>query len=267
VTVHPPAIEFQNVGKRFGDNQALRDVSMTIPRGSLFCLLGRNGAGKSTALQILMGLVNPTTGDAFLEGVGLRDPSIHEVRKGVGFLAEDPGLYGHLTTREFLHFIGQLHGQGSEMIDRMEAGLEELGLSRVADNLVRTCSMGMRKRIALLAAILPDPAILILDEPTGSLDTESARTLRRIMTRFQERGRTVVYTTHLIDLAETLSTHLAILRSGRLAFTGSPRELRDLKARGVNEPMEDIFLRMTDPHRPDPDASAIPLPTSGPSGS
>jgi len=267
MTGHPPAIEFRNVGKRFGDNHALRDVSMTIPGGALFCLLGRNGAGKSTALQVLMGLVNPTTGDALLEGIGLRDPSIHEVRRKVGFLAEDPSLYGHLTAREFLHFIGQLHGQGSELIDRIESGLEELGLSGVADRLIRTCSMGMRKRIALLAAIMPDPAILVLDEPTGSLDTESARTLRRIMTRFQEKGRTVVYTTHLIDLAETLSTHLAILRSGRLVFTGSPRELRELKARGVNEPMEDIFLRITDPARPGPDASAIPLPTSGPSRS
>jgi len=258
MTEKPPAIEFRNVSKRFGNNQALRDVSMTIPRGSLFCLLGRNGAGKSTALQILMGLVNPTIGEVFLEGIGLRNRSVHEVRRRVGFMAEDPSLYGHLTAREFLHFIGQLHGRGSELIDRIEGGLEELGLSGVADHLIRTCSMGMRKRIALLAAIMPDPAILILDEPTGSLDTETARTLRHIMTRFQAKGRTVVYTTHLIGLAETLSTHLAILRNGRLAFTGSPREFRDLNQRGVNEPLEDIFLRITQP-----DAPATPMPTCG----
>jgi ABC-2 type transport system ATP-binding protein len=243
-----PEIAIQALVKRYGSATALDRVSLDLFPGSVVALLGPNGAGKTTALEILMGLRQPTEGGACIRGVGLRSPGIHAVRERVGYLPESPVLYDHLTGREFLQFIGELHGPRRDRAERIERALERLGLLGSADTLVSTYSLGMRKRLAFLAATVGDPEILILDEPTGSMDAASARVVKDTMIEHRERGRLVLFTTHVLEIAEAMADRLVILANGRLRFDGSLAELRERAGPGGSSgSLEELFLGMTAP--------------------
>jgi ABC-2 type transport system ATP-binding protein len=240
----PAEIELVGVSKRYGDETAVDDLSIVFAPGALCCLLGRNGAGKTTTIHLIMGLKNPTSGEVRIRGVSASAPEVHAIRRSVGYLPEHPVLYEHLTGREFLQFLADLHGLGAAGRVRLERELEAFGLSSHADAPIRTYSLGTRKKVAFLAATLHEPEILILDEPTGSLDVASAHAVKRLMREYRDRGRLVVFTTHLLEVAEQLSDRLWILRKGALCFEGSPGELRGRAGSG-DETLEEIFLRLT----------------------
>ena len=237
-------IETVNLTKKYGDKNAVENLSLTVPAGLIYCFLGLNGAGKTTTIKIIMGLKNPTSGDVLVNGVSIHSKQIHEVRRSIGYLPDEPLLYDHLTGREHLHFVGELYGGGAGLSARIQADLDKLGLSADADKLIQTYSPGMKKKIALLATLVHDPDILIFDEPTGGLDALTARQVKDILVGFRNSGRLVFFTTHVMEIAERLADRLAIIDKGCLRFDGTMGDLRREHGIKPDETLEDIFIRV-----------------------
>lgn len=250
-----PSIVIADLHKAYGAQEALRGVSFEVRPGEITCLLGPNGAGKSTLLHTIMGLSLPTSGTVTLDGVDLRDPGIHDARRRVGFLPEEVHLYDHLTPREFLGFLSRLHGHGRGVPGRVTAAIEAMGLQGEADRLCRTLSLGTRRRAALAAAFLPDPDILILDEPTNALDAVSARAVKERLRVHRNLGRTVLFSTHMLEMAERLADRFVILVDGTVRFEGTLTALRAWAGPRSDASLEGLFLHATaaapgDPGRP-----------------
>ncbi len=245
LTPQPIPIETVGLTKRYGARAAVDRLTFTLPPATCICLLGRNGAGKTTTLHLLMGLRNPTSGDARILGSSLRSSEIHRARRRVGYLPETPVLYPQLTGRELLEFILELRGVRSERAAAIERGIQTFGLAEVADAPIRTYSAGMRKQVAFLAATVHEPEVLILDEPTSTLDVASARRVKETVISMRDRGRAVLFTTHVLEIVEGLADRLAILHDGALRFEGTPDELRQRHGTDGSEALEDVFLRIT----------------------
>ena len=259
-----PCIEIDHLTKSYGDKVAVRDLSLTVRSGEVLCFLGPNGAGKTTTIHTIVGHKNPTAGDVRINGVHVGSPEIHEVRRAVGYLAEQPMLYDYLTGREFLLFIAELYGVDASRRDWIDEQLERLELGGDADTLIKTYSLGMKKKIAFLAALVPDPDILLFDEPTGSLDAASARLVKDYMLDARDAGKLVFFTTHIMEIAERLADRLAVIHHGRLIAEGTLDDLRQQFGRTPSESLEDIFLRITggDARR----ASGNPIESAAPVG-
>ena len=244
-----PQIELEGVTKRYGSIVALADLCLNIEGGELCCLLGRNGAGKTSVINAIMGLTYPTRGEVRIGGVDTRSTEIHEVRRSVGYLPQRSVLYEQLTGREFIRFIGGLYEITAAGFRAADRHLEALGLGDAADRRVREYSVGMKRRLAFMASILHEPAYLILDEPTGSLDVASVVFVEEVMTRYRNEGRLVLFSTHQLDLAERCSDRLVVLDGGRLTFTGCVPGFRAEHGLGATETLEDLFLRTAAPAR------------------
>lgn len=259
-----PRIEINHLTKSYGDKVAVRDLSLTVRSGEVFCFLGPNGAGKTTTIHTIVGHKNPTAGDVRINGVHVGSPEIHEVRRAVGYMAEQPVLYDYLTGREFLLFIAELYGVDASRRDWIDEQLQRLELGGDADTLIKTYSLGMKKKIAFLAALVPDPDILLFDEPTGSLDAASARLVKDHMLEARDAGKLVFFTTHIMEIAERLADRLAVIHHGRLIAQGTLDDLRQQFGRTPGESLEDIFLRITrgDAGR----ASGNPMESAAPVG-
>ncbi len=227
-------ILFRDVSKSFGDLEALIDLNLRISKGELFALVGPNGAGKTTALRILMGALRPSKGEVFVKGRSLfREPL--EAKRIMGYLPEEPNLYERMTPREYLRFFSELYGIDYNKIDPL---LEQVGMLDKADIKISTFSKGMRQRIAIARALLHDPEILILDEPTMGLDPITARELREFIAA-QKGEKTVLLCTHYLFEAELLADRVGILSKGRLAAIGT---LEELKRKSGKQSLEDIFF-------------------------
>jgi ABC-2 type transport system ATP-binding protein len=239
-------IETQGLGKRYGDKVALEDLSLTVGAGEVMGFLGPNGSGKTTTIRLLMGLLRPTAGSARIFGRDCFADAV-ELKREVGYLPEEPFLYPYLTAQELLALVAGLHGyRGAELERRVGQGLERFGLGQEARNYTVTLSHGMKKRLALAAATLHDPRVLILDEPTNGLDPRGARDMRAIVTGLAAEGRTVFLSTHLLETAERLCHRIAIITAGRLRAIGTPAELRARHAAVADASLEDLFLAVTE---------------------
>jgi len=230
------AILTHELTRRFGAITAVDNLSLRVPRGSVYGFLGPNGAGKSTTIRMLLGLIRPHGGhiNVLDEPLERRGPPLERI----GTLVEAPSLYGHLTGRENLAALRRLAGSPAARIPEV---LRLVGLWDAADRLVRTYSMGMRQRLGLALALLRDPELLILDEPTNGLDPAGIHEMRDLLRRLPETtGVTVFLSSHLLGEVEQVATHVGIIREGRLAFEGS---LGDLYARTG----EAITLGVPDP--------------------
>jgi ABC-2 type transport system ATP-binding protein len=245
MTPRNTGLRLEGVVKRYGSKAALDGVSLQVAPGSVFGLLGPNGAGKTTAVQVVMGLVRPSAGQVWIGDVPLDSPQIHAARRGIGYLPDESLLYDHLTGREFLTFVGSVQGLGPGLRPRIARALALGGLEEDADRLVRTYSLGMKRRIAFMTAALADPDILVLDEPTGSLDVTSARIVRTTIAELRDRGAAVLLATHQMDLVERVCDRVGVLVRGTLRFEGTLDDLRRLHGRGAGEPLDEIFVRLT----------------------
>jgi ABC-2 type transport system ATP-binding protein len=249
-----PCIEFDGVTKRYGEQAVVDDLTLTVTGGRIHCLLGPNGAGKTTTMHMLMGLRHPTSGDVRIDGVSVASPEVQAVRRRMGFLADQPDLYEDLTGREFLQFLAELY----EMPEQVEAQANMIASLELRDDLNRplaACSLGVRKKIALLGALVPAPAMLVLDEPTGALDAHAARAVKDLMRSMRDAGDLVLFSTHVMEMAQQLADTISIINAGRLVFSGSLADLRTGHGQRADESLEDIFLRVT--ARPaDPTATA-----------
>jgi len=235
------AISFDGLGVRFRSRQnevvALDNLSVAVPAGRIFGFLGPNGAGKTTAIHVLLGFQQATSGSAAVFGCDVREPI---ARQRIGYLPEHPDVYRFLSGREMLRFAGKLCGlSGSALEQRTRAVLQEVDLTEAADRRIATYSRGMRQRICLAQALIHDPDLLILDEPTGGLDPIGRLLIRRIISDWRSRGKTVFFSSHELSEVELVCDRVCILARGRVVAQGVPHELA-----APGERLEQFFMRV-----------------------
>ncbi len=210
------AVELDNVSKEFGSKRAVDGLSLALEPGSFLGLLGRNGAGKSTTLKLLTGLIAPTSGTIRLLGIDLaKDPIA--VKRQIGTMPEDMGLLDQLTGDQYLHFVGRMRGLDEATIERRGAELfDKLDLHPSPKLMICDYSFGMKKKISLITALLHAPKILFLDEPFEGIDPVTSRTIKEMLIALQQRGVTLVLTSHILEVVERLCPLIAILDEGHL---------------------------------------------------
>jgi ABC-2 type transport system ATP-binding protein len=236
-------IELIHLVKKYGDLVAVNDITLTIPRGEFFAMLGPNAAGKTTTLKILTGLIKPTAGCARVCGFDVQAKPI-EARRRLAYIPDFPFLYDKLTAWEFFRFIGQLFGISDAQI---EANANELiarfHLAGFAHLPLESLSHGTRQRVAIVSALLHHPEVLVIDEPTVGLDPQHARILKDIFNERCRAGMTLLMSTHELSAAEEMADRIGIMHGGKLIAVGTREELRKLS--GTSGPLEEIFLKLT----------------------
>lgn len=244
------AVVAENLTKIFSSGKekitAVDQLSFKCFPGEIFGLLGPNGAGKTTTLRMLATLLTPTNGTAMVNGHDVITSSA-EVRASLGFLATETGLYEGLTPRETLHFFGQINGMGENEIEaRIDYIMDMLDMEGFLDRKVAQLSTGMKQKMSLARSIIHNPPILIFDEPTYGLDVMTAKTVTDYIKRFQERDKTIIISTHLMNVARKLCDRLGILFEGKLEALGTQEEL--LEDYGVSD-LESLFFSIAEKHQ------------------
>src|SRR5215813_68327 len=223
-----PAIETKQLTRSFDDFCAANRVDLRVESGTFYGFLGPNGAGKSTTIKMLTGLLAPSDGEAFVLGRNMRDPKQSlEAKKKIGVVPENLALFDNLTAREYLTFVGRMFLIERETIrKRIDELLSLLDLQDDEKKLTLEYSHGMKKKLALAAALLPNPDLLFLDEPFEGVDVVTSRVIREMLASYVERGSTVFLTSHFLDVVERLCTHVGIVAGGLL---GGPAALDELR--------------------------------------
>jgi ABC-2 type transport system ATP-binding protein len=241
------AISSSGLRKTFGELVAVDSIDLAVPRGSFYGFLGPNGAGKSTTIKCLTGLLRPTGGSfRILDMDPLADPV--SVKRKIGVMPEDLALFDRLTGAETLAFVGQVHGLSAASVRERSAELLTLmDLQAAANDLVTDYSHGMRKKIALAAALLPAPRLLFLDEPFEGIDAIASRQIKDLMSVFVKGGGTIFLTSHILEIVERLCDHIGIIHRGRLVAQGALADLRG--AAGIGRSLEETFFDLVGAER------------------
>ena len=228
-------------GKKRGEIHAADHVSFRVPPGQIYGLLGANGAGKTTTLRVLATLLAPTSGTAIVAGFDVtREPE--KVRANVGFLAASTALYGRLTAREMVAYFGRLNGMTDPAIRaRLRQLSAELDMDEFLDRRCEKLSTGMKQKTSIARTLIHDPAVMIFDEPTLGLDVMTARAIVRFVRDCRARGKTVIYSTHVMSEVEKLCDVIGIIHDGKLLAEGT---LADLRSRHGEQDMEEIFVKV-----------------------
>ena len=236
------AIKISNLTKRFDDIIAVDDLSLEIGWGELFGILGPNGAGKSTTVNVLSTLLEPSEGSATVDGHDVVfDPE--GVRKVIGVCPQEPAFYPHLTGKENVMFMGDMHLVPKDVLkERLKTLVEKIDMQDHIDRRAKKYSGGMIRRISMLMALISDPKIALLDEPTVAMDPKSRRAVWEFIRELKEKGKTVILTTHYMEEAQELCDRVAIIDEGSLIELGSPEELMK-KHQAKN--LEEVFLKLT----------------------
>jgi ABC-2 type transport system ATP-binding protein len=239
-----PLIETHNLVKRYGDKVAVNNVSFDVQAGEVFGFLGPNGAGKTTTIKMIVGLLQPTSGTVKVAGYDVQaQPLLAKATSG--YVPDTPNLYAKLTGRELLRFVGDLYNLDRQQVaQRTEELLRVLDLTEAADNTIDSYSHGMQQKASLAAALMHDPKVLVLDEPTVGLDPKSARLIKDILRQMADRGAAVFLSTHILEIAERMCDRIGIINKGELVAVGTMNELRSLGKAGEVS-LEDIFLGLT----------------------
>jgi len=237
------AIKTQNLSKNFGNIHAVDKMTLNIPYGKTYGLLGPNGAGKTTTIRMLNAIISKTSGNASVGGYDIVTES-QKVKMICGFLPESPGLYSKLTAREFLEFIGELYYLPKDTISaRIDELLELFDLEGRENDLLEGYSRGMKQKVCLCAALIQDPEILFLDEPTSNLDPAAARMVKDLISQLaQKADKTVFICTHLLDTAEELCDIIGIIINGELKIEGTPKEIIESVSA---KDLEEAYLKIT----------------------
>ena len=246
------------ISQTFGDVRALEGLTLELRTGEVFGLLGPNGAGKTTALRILTGLLAPSAGRVTIRGHDVQTEPL-EARRAYSYVPDGAPLYANLSARQHLGLVGRLHGWAEDRLaaetDRL---LDAFELGHRGDDPVGTFSRGMRQKTALACALLPDPPLLILDEPLTGLDAPTTAVVKALLRAWADRGRTVLYTSHLLDVVEKVCDRMAILAAGRMVALGTLDELREGSVRGGT--LDEVFRSVTQTEDPEVAAARILAP-------
>jgi ABC-2 type transport system ATP-binding protein len=233
-----PAIEVQNLRKLYGEKAAVDGLNLTVPSGCFFGFLGPNGAGKTTTIKMLMGLAQPTSGSIALLGLQMPERSL-EIKQRIGLVPDESLLFDHLTGGEFIEFVGRIYGLERDVArERAHELMDLFELHGNERKLINEYSKGMRKRVAMAAALIHRPQLYLMDEPFEGVDAVGARLMKDILLEQVRHGATIFLTSHVLEVVERLCDRVAIINEGRVVREGSMAELRE-----GSETLEDAFVR------------------------
>jgi ABC-2 type transport system ATP-binding protein len=247
-------IEARNLTKRYGDKVAVNEVNFQVNGSEIFGFLGPNGAGKTTTIKMIVGLLQPTSGAVTVCGYDVQTQPL-QAKASNGFVPDTPNLYPKLSGRELLRFVGDLYQMERKQIEyRINELLNLFDLAQASDDTIDSYSHGMQQKTALAAALMHDPKVLVLDEPTVGLDPRSARLIKDILRQMADRGAAIFLSTHILEIAERMCDRIGIINRGQLVAVGSMEELRAIgksstttssTVTGSDTSLEDIFLSLT----------------------
>ena len=238
-------ISVNELKKFFGDIKAVDGISFEVKKGEVFGLLGPNGAGKTTTIKLLLGLLEPNQGDIHVMGLNPETEEV-QIKSRIGYVSEEPLIFKSLTPKDLFNFIASIRGlDGDEATKRAQDYLESLGALEYYEQLVATLSHGNKQKIQIISAILHDPDLLIMDEPLSGLDAKSVKVVKEIIEIHIENGGAVLFSTHIMEIAEDLCDRIAIMNKGKLVGIGTMDELRQ-QANTLGANLEDVFLRLTE---------------------
>lgn len=240
-----PILEAHNLSRNFGDFVAVDEVNFTLNPGEIVGFLGPNGAGKTTTIKMLTGLLGPSSGTARVAGFDMAQSPL-EAKARIGYVPDTPNLYGKLKAQEYLRFVGQLYKVSPEQVEaRIKPMLDVFDLTDVAGNYLDTFSHGMQQKVAIIGAFLHQPQIVFMDEPTVGLDPRSARLIKDLMIRHRDNGGTIFFSTHILEIAQTMCDRVIIINKGRIVADAQVSEMRRMRG---DQSLEDIFLELTGGH-------------------
>ena len=236
-------IEIKNISKTYGSQTlAVDNISLNIENGQIVGFIGPNGAGKTTAIKMLTGILKPDTGSITINGFDIVKEPI-QAKMQFGFVSDDPNSYPKLKGREYLNFIGDMYNVDFENRDKqIEHFTKLLGMEDVLEDKIATYSHGMRQKIMVIAVLIHDPYLLVLDEPLTGLDPQSSFVLKELMKERAQDGKSVFFSTHVLEVAEKLCDQIAIINQGRIIYIGT---LQALKNEYPELSLEEIFLKVT----------------------
>lgn len=238
-------ISVKDLKKYFGEVKAVNGISFEVRKGEIFGLLGPNGAGKTTTIKLLLGLLEPLGGDISIFGLNPEREEV-QMKKNVGYVSEEPLIFKSLTPKDLFNFIASIRRlEPKEATERVREYLESLGAIEHYEQLIATLSHGNKQKMQIVASILHEPDLLILDEPVSGLDAKSVRVVKEILDMHIERGGAVLFSTHIMELAEDLCDRIAIINRGKLVGIGTIDELRQ-QADKLGAKLEDVFLKLTE---------------------
>lgn len=235
-------LEISQLQKKFGkENTAVDDVSLSVAKGSIYSLIGPNGSGKTTIIKIIAGLLQPTSGSVTIDGIDVVEAPT-EAKAKIGYIPDNPTVWGKMTGREFLHFTGALYGmEEQERESRIDKFLPVFSLEGVDDMYFEYYSRGNRQKFTILAALLHEPELLLIDEPIIGLDQESVEILEGLLQDFRDDGGSVLITTHILDIADHVTDAAAVLSAGRIQASGTLDELRSAAELDDSSTLKDIY--------------------------
>ncbi len=237
-----PRLEARHLTKYYSATPAIRDVSFALEPGAILGLLGPNGSGKSTTVSLLTGLREPSAGEILVDGLNVADRLV-EYKARVGYVPEEAHLYTFLSAREHLDLIGRLRQIPARLLtEKIATLLEPFGLANAADQAINGYSKGMKQKVLLIAALLHDPDILILDEPESGLDLTAGLVLRHLIPILAARGKGILYSSHVLDNVERLCAHVVVLHRGRIVAEGPVSQLRGMMESSAS--LEDVIAQL-----------------------
>ncbi|MBU3136295.1 ABC transporter ATP-binding protein [Clostridium gasigenes] len=236
------AVQIKDLQMNFGDKKVLKGINLDIPVGKIIGYIGPNGAGKSTTVKIILGLVEGYTGEVKIFGEDISNGN-EEYKKRIGYVPEVAELYDSLTAKEYLTFVGQLYGLEYEIVDKKALELMTiLGIGDAYDSRITTYSKGMKQKVTIISSLLHNPDILFLDEPLSGLDANSVMIIKEILAELARSGKTIFYSSHIMEVVEKLSDRIILLNDGNIVADGNFNELKESSKEGS---LEEIFNQLT----------------------
>jgi ABC-2 type transport system ATP-binding protein len=238
-------IELTGLTKRYTDLVAVNDLNIIVPEGEIFGFIGPNGAGKTTTINMMGGIITPTSGSVTICGIQMEEHPEKAKRK-IGFIPERPYLYEKLTAMEFLEFTSDLYGVNeNDFLARSQEQLEMFSLSEWSNELIESYSHGMKQRLVMAAALLHEPEVIIVDEPMVGLDPVAIKMVKELFRHLAAEGVTIFMSTHTLKVAEDICDRIGVIHKGTLVANGTPEDLRRLTDAGEAD-LEQVFIRLTE---------------------
>lgn len=235
-------IEVKRLKKRFGSTLAVDDVTFKVEDGEIYGLLGPNGSGKSTTLMILTGILKPTFGEVHVDGIN-SSKHPNRVKEVIGYVPESVDLYESLTPNDLFNMVGSIRGiEPRQLHSRVNYFVDAFNIRRYLHQYIGTLSFGNKQKVSIISALLHDPTVLIMDEGMNGLDPKMAKILREILFQFKDEGKSIIFSTHVLPLAEMICDRLGLIHEGKIIAEGTVEELKEM-SRQSN--IEDVFLELT----------------------
>ncbi len=235
-------VEINNLCMNYGDKEVLKGVNFKVQKGEVIGYIGTNGAGKSTTIKILLGIVEGYTGEVKVFGQDIKEDKI-EYKRRIGYVPEIAEIYDNLTAKEYLTFIGELYGMSYGQVDEKAQKLMEIfGIKDSYGERINSYSKGMKQKVLIISSLLHNPDILFLDEPLSGLDANSVMIVKEILSTLSKQGKTIFYSSHIMDVVEKISNRIILLNNGQVVADGSFEELKKVSKEGT---LEQIFNQIT----------------------